>query len=136
MFFFKEKTIELIAYTDKPTLAEFFPIKKAISVMPNYYKTMPSKTTKDVLHPIDNTQNYSNNIKSCYGINQFNMNGYVVPLWSDYSVMSTENLSCISPGKNEFSVHDAQQTKGVLDNFYTLKLINPWVLRCNENINF
>jgi hypothetical protein len=136
LFFFKEKPIELIAYTDNPALAEFFPITQSISALPSYYKTMAYKNPIEVMHPIENIQNYSTTIKSCYGIHQFNKNGYIIPLWGDYSVISTEKISCVASGKNQFFIHDEHQGKGVLDDFHTLKLINPWILKCKQDIDF
>jgi hypothetical protein len=139
MFLFKRKAIELIAYTDDPSLAELFPAVKAIKSMPDYYKKMPSKNLKEphLLHKIDNTLNYEANIKTCYGINQFHITGYLLPLWADYSILSNDQqVSCVGAGNSTCEIHGAKQSKNVLDNFHTIKLASPWLFACKENINF
>lgn len=135
-FSFKQKPIELIAYTDSTALAEMFPIVKGSSSMPNYYKTMPHKTDAPNKAPFENTLNYKSTIRSCYGINQFHLTGFVMPLWSDYSVVVGKGgVSCISPN-SLWENHAPAQSSGVLDSYHTIKLISPWVLRCKENVKF
>ena len=135
-FFFKQKPIELIAYTDNPVLAEFFPIVKGSQSMPNYYKTMPHKISKANVAPFENILNYKPTIRGCYGINQFNLSGFVIPLWSDYSIVSgKDGVSCAAP-KSRWEIQDPLQSSNVLDDYYTVKFVSPWILRCKENVKF
>lgn len=139
MFWFRRKSIELIAYTDNPSLADLFPVVQAIKSMPDYYKKMPAKDRKEphLLHKIDNTLNYEGNIKTCYGINQFNINGYLLPLWADYSILAhDQQISCVGAGNNTYDIHESKQAKNVLDDFHIVKLVSPWLFACKENINF
>jgi hypothetical protein len=140
-FFFKQKPLEVIAYTDKPLIYENFPIINSSKMLPDYYKKMPSRKKVNNPHPIDNQINYFSTIKRCYGVNQFNLTGFTVPLWSDYSivingdVVNAKGAGC-QPQKLTADFHDEQQVLGAIDDVHVLKLKSPWVLNCKEDTKF
>lgn len=129
----------MIAYTTDHLLAELYPIVKASELMPSYYKTMGTNYKKDNPMPIDNSLNYFSTMKACYGINQYNITGYLMPLWCDHSILVGENgfISCAVPEENRGSmIHDPEQSIGALDLFHTLKLKSPWHIKCSEDVKF
>lgn len=131
------KPVELIAYTDNPALADLFPILPAIQKMPAYYKSLKVSYKKGE-SAVENSLDYASTIRRCVGINQFNMDGYVVPLWSDYSILVNERggVSCVGAGGNKADVHAPEQAMGALDPFFVVKLQSPWLLSCKEDVKF
>jgi len=133
------KTI-LTAYTENPLLAEVFAPKMAKSAMPSFYKTLQTKFKKREQNDrVPNSLEYQNTIRTCFGIGEFNKQGFVLPLWCDYSLIvdrAGDTVGYAGAGSNAASLHDARQSQGVLDSFYSIKLHSPWVFRCNKDIKF
>jgi hypothetical protein len=77
-----------------------------------------------------------NTVKSCPAILDVLNMGYIIPLWSDFKLLQTENdLGWISPNREMFpiTVHPEEQIDAYpfSSNTFkgTVKLINPWNIR-------
>ena len=140
MFLFKKEKIVLTAYTDDPTLLEMFPIVEANKNYPPYYKTLASKYQKlnKMNSPyVDNAPERQSTIRSCYGINNFNNYGFILPVWGDYSVvMHNGNAHAVGANENQVSYHETEQSAGVFDLHHVFKLHSPWEFTCNRDIKF
>ena len=140
MFLFKKEKIVLTAYTDDPTLLEMFPIVEANKNYPPYYKTLASKYQKlnKMNSPyVDNAPERQSTIRSCYGINNFNNYGFILPVWGDYSVvMHNGNAHAVGVNENQVSYHETEQSAGVFDLHHVFKLHSPWEFTCNRDIKF
>jgi len=140
MFLFKKEKIVLTAYTDDPTLLEMFPIVEASKNYPAYYKTLASKYQRDSKKKspyVDNAPEKQSTIRSCYGINNFNNHGFILPMWADYSVvMHDGDAHAVGVNENRVSYHDANQSMGALDLYHVFKLESPWEFTCNRDIRF
>lgn len=106
--------------------------------MPAYYKTMPITYTKDMPAEVPNSLDKMSTARRCIGINNFNMAGFVLPLWSDYSLLMhpNGNISSVGAGQSKTEVHSPNQGRGLLDDYHVVKLISPWAIRCNQDVKF
>lgn len=140
MFLFKKEKIVLTAYTDDPTLLEMFPVVEANKNYPSYYKTLESKYQKlDKRNSrfVENAPEKQSTIRSCYGINNFNNYGFILPVWGEYSiVMDNSNAHAIGSADNRISYHEGEQSAGALDPYHIFKLESPWEFTCNRDIKF
>jgi hypothetical protein len=140
MFLFKKEKIILTAYYDNPELMEMFPVVEANKKWPAYYQTLGKDfkrpDAKDSKWP-DNITEKQSTIRACYGINNFNNYGFILPLWSDYSTIIHEGNAFVKGAdQNTAHFHDAHQYTGSLDPFHVFKLESPWEFVCNKDIKF
>ena len=140
MFWFKKEKIILTAFTDDPTLLEMFPVVEAKKSYPPYYKTLSRNFQKlDKLDSVlpDSITEKQSTIRACYGINNFNNQGFILPMWGEYSVIVHGNsVHAIGSSENGCAYHEPQQSEGALDLFHVFKLVSPWEFQCNKDIKF
>lgn len=139
VIFFKKKKIVLTAFTDDEHLLKMFPPSYSRLNRPAYYKNMPTsfptKSNVPMLPP--NSAHLGSTIRHCYGINKFNTEGFILPLWSDYVVIMKEQLCHVfSTGTFTCNIHSNEQAPGLLDDYHILKFESPWVFKCNSDIQF
>ena len=95
MFWFKRNKTELVIFYDDPELIQMYPVLPANKMFPDYYKTLPSKYTKQDKkdHPFPNSPaNQQSTIRGCYGINNFNIDGFILPLWCEHTFFVKDNF--------------------------------------------
>ena len=140
MHLFKRKKIVLTAFTEDETLLNMFPVIDANKKWPSYYQTLASKFKKLEARNSklpDNVIEMQSTIRACYGINNFNNHGIILPLWAEYSsIIDRQNISVRGAADNRCSYHEPQQALGSLDLFHIIKLESPWEFHCNKDIKW
>lgn len=137
MFLFKKKKIVLDAFTNRLEIYDSAKPKEAKLFYPEWWKSMPkSLLLPNNIHPLPS-------MKTCQGlIDQFKF-GFIVPMWSDLNIEigqigNPEARWIYSDNFSEAVPHSELQRGSFLpDNiFFHLKLVNPWLFYCKENIQF
>lgn len=140
MHLFKKRKIVLTAFTDDETLLKLFPVVKAEKRWPSYYQTLQSKFKKlDAINSKlpHNSIELQSTIRGCYGINNFNSHGIILPLWSEYSaVIDKQDIIVRGASDNKCSYHEPQQALGSLNDFHIIKLESPWEFQCTHDIKW
>jgi hypothetical protein len=140
MFWFKRNKIELIAYTDNPELVQMFPVIESNKMFPSYYQTLDARFRKPETmgdgRP-DSLLNMQSTIRGCYGINNYNNEGIILPLWSEFIFMMNGG-QCEGTGvhRHQLDYHSIDLYKGSLDPFHIFKMHSPWEFRCNKEIKW
>jgi hypothetical protein len=140
IFQFKKPKIVLTAFTDDPTLAEMWPVGPANKQFPHYYQTLEARYQKldklDSTLP-DNIIEKQSTIRGCYGINNFNNEGFILPLWGEYSIIiNGPRVHVTGAADNRCQYHESQMAAGSLDPYHIIKLESPWEFQCNRDIKF
>jgi len=134
MFFFKPKVIHLDCFTSEVIAHDFFPIDYSHKFFPQWWKDLPKV--------LDDPNQFwgMNSAKSCTGLNNFYSNGVTIPLWSDLLIQQeSQNIKWVfSDRRTEMGHHLLKQLGNYLDEreYYHMKIISPWILKCKEDINF
>lgn len=140
MFWFKRNKTELIAFVDDTELLQMFPVLPSNKMFPSYYQTLPPRYRKpDTINNglPDSIAFKQSTIRSCYGINNFNNHGFILPLWGDYAIlMKNGDAHAIASNDNQISYHEKQQYEGSLDLFHVFKMHSPWEFQCNKDIKW
>ena len=116
--------IVLNCYTYKKEVYEQFPVCKTIKALPSWWKNID-----------DDRQT----IKQCPGFLEYFASGFTVPLWTDMMfTIGTSVDEGVSVNIDEINVHPTYQRGEYLPEtkYQQLKLIAPWLIRCNEDIKF
>jgi len=131
MFFFKKKQVHIDFFTCRSEVYEYAPIDQANKFIPRWWK--------DLAKPAKNST--SINMRYCSGLNDLYKSGVVVPLWSDL------NIAIGAPGTEKDGYQYSDKTSGAFfhpveqrgsfapDSLH-LKLINPWIARCSEDVRW
>ena len=140
MFWFKRNKTELVVFYDDLELFQMFPVIPANKMFPEYYRTLPTRYLKpqNVGHPFPNsTANQQSTIRGCYGINNFNNEGFILPLWCEHTFFVTNNnVQAVSVNDFRITYHEDMQSTGSLDNFHIFKLESPWEFQCNKDFKW
>ena len=140
MFWFKRNKTELVIFYDDPELIQMFPVMPANKMFPDYYKTLPTRYTKHDKknHPFPNSLvNQQSTIRGCYGINNFNNEGFILPLWAEHTFfVRNNNIEGVSVGDFKMGYHEIDQYRGSLDDFHVFKMESPWEFQCNKDIKW
>jgi len=140
MFWFKKNKIELVAFVDDAELLSMFPVVEANKMFPAYYNTLKPRYTKpdQVRNGLpDSIAHKQSTIRGCYGINNFNNHGFILPLWAEHVVlMKNGNAHAIASDENRIQYHENQQYQGALDPFHIFKMESPWEFQCNKDIKW
>jgi len=117
-------------FTNYDQLKETLPPVPASKFWPQWFKDQSSGNFNT------ETRQGINTVKSCPAILDVLNMGYVIPLWSDFKLMRTDNnVGWISPNTDMFpiTIHPEEQIDAYPfspDTFKgTVKLINPWKIR-------
>lgn len=143
-FNFLSKDIVLHCYTSRPDVFNYAPIRKTTAFLPEWWKALPPS------HAFENGLGRGATMKLCTGFTDLFAKGFVLPLWSDVSVgigkkidpdVETHSYQFryqFSDGTSSFVPHDAKQSGGFypISEYQHLKLINPWIFSCAEDIAF
>lgn len=136
MFFHKKnKEITLHCYTSNSIAFDFFKIKEAKHFWPDWWKKLP----KSISH---NEIPYGT-MKTCDGFLRLYKNSFIIPLWSDFDLQLKYQEDKIinykwlfADGMSNAVSHPPNQWEGFLPHALHLKLVNPWMFSCEEEVNF
>ena len=136
-FNFLQRPVVLHCYTNRAEVFNFAPIKKSNEFIPDWWKAVP-KTTNN-----PNSLFPGGTIKTCGGFIGLYNTGFMIPAWSNFSI----KLGPINDpfyfwqyadGCSHAEEHPAIQRGDVYppSHYQHLKIITPWVFRCEEDVNF
>lgn len=133
MFFFKKKEIIVDAFTRNESIAQQYPLAKASSFIPEWWKQTPKSYTVDDLYEMPT-------VKTCPGILDLYKKGFMMPLWTDIAFNVNEDMYRWQSAdmSSELSIHDHRQWDLFADKnkFGHLKIMSEWSIRTNKNINW
>jgi hypothetical protein len=134
LFFFKEKPIEIIAYTNDEflTINEQSPISPAKEYFPDWWKKTPSSTFNWDTYNVDSTS------KSCPGIAHTLQRGFILPLWSDLAIKTQADnfLWRYADGLSRLDHHKTNEAPGFYEDHLIFKLVSPWQVKSPVPILF
>jgi hypothetical protein len=86
---------------------------------------------------IDSAVNLQSTIRNCYGINRFNSEGFILPLWAEHSIITNKgDIHLFASHDNRVEYHGIDLYRGALDPFHVFKLHSPWEFYCNKDIKW
>lgn len=137
--FFRRSKIVLDCFTDNEYIALTAPIQKASAFLPQWWKDLPKSV--ELFQPDASFPIGAPTLKTCYGFNQFYNVGIGIPLWTDLAIQIGANKEFtwqFSDITTIAETHPSYQTGGVIDrnNYQHLKIANPWLLKCDDDIKF
>jgi hypothetical protein len=133
----KNKPIIVDCFISNPAIHEFFPIELATNFYPAWWKSLESsmKNTNDMGMVVP-----APTIKRCDGIIELYKKGFILPLWSDlivettnagefrYQYSSFENLPIVN--------HTHAAMGGAFNKFVHMKIQSPWILEEKSGVKF
>lgn len=137
MFFLKKnKEIVLHCYTSNAVAFDFFKIKEAKRFWPDWWKQLPKAFINEGIEQAT--------MKTCDGFLRMYKSSYMIPLWSDFDIQLTwlkDNNQLhykwsFADGVTTLDRHPPEQFSGFLPHALHLKIVNPWMFSCTEEINF
>lgn len=139
MFLFKKKKVVLDCFTYRPDVFSYFPIKKASSLIPEWWKKLPATYPVDSLGLAE-----FSTMRSCVGFLNYYNNAISIPLWTDTRIRTSVDDDTLhwhfTDGVTQAVPHDLKQKGDYLSDpmsLYThLKIVSPWILSCKEDIQF
>lgn len=128
------------AYTTDPGIKELFPIVPASSVLPKWYKKMPTQFEKHSNCPFKNSMsNLSGTMKTCHGISSILHRGFIMPMWEDISIgIYPDGTYTVATtgGSLQVDRHDNRQAPEEYADYIFLKIPSPWFMRGNADLLF
>jgi len=139
LFFFKKKKLVIDAFCSKKFshALEYAPIDYAHEFYPDWWKNLPKTELDPEKFGFKDINNL--NMRLCGGIIDHYKRGLIMPMWSDLSIR-TESLNSyryqFSDDISQCAFHPAIQRKGFYEDHINVKLLSPWLLESEKNINF
>ena len=135
--FNKRPEIHLDCFCTEETLFELFPIKYAKDAIPSWFKKIPSSKKLDKTVPF---LNIKSSFKHCTGITDLYKQGFIIPLWTDFLIDTTnegEVFFDIKVGSKKSLVHwDSNNVLGTKSEYFTMhKLNSPWYIKTKQSCN-
>jgi hypothetical protein len=137
-FLKRNKNLIVNCYTNKSEVYNYCPIILANKAIPDWFKALPTPQYKG-----PSSKENVRNLKECVAFLKYFSKGFVLPLWSDLFLEigpkgTTQYRYQYSDCSSEIDIHDENSSnKAILDSEYQhLKLISPWVIRCDEEVDF
>lgn len=125
MFYLKRiKPIKLRFYTDNANAYELFKPSKASNFSPDW------------------RSNKEDQARHCYGLKSMFQDGFIIPLWSDLMITTTNSGDGEVSGSFEFSDKKSlielqtAETSAIPKNKICFKILSPWLCECDEDIKF
>ena len=136
--------IILECFTSNAGIYDLFPISLAKKHIPQWFKNIPS--THKQINEFGVKQDVST-LKRCDGFTKLYNSGWVMPLWSDMIIETSDDsfrYSNVHAGINEIDdfgggsieCHTTQQLGNEFDDYVHIKIIAPWVLREKTGVDF
>jgi len=140
-FWFKSKPIVIDCFTSHAGIHDYFPIVNSVKKLPDWWKDFPSKRTYTNEHGIEMT---ASTIKRCDGILEYYKQGFMIPMWCDLKIKTTQNGDWAwrySTGNYVEELvgiesHPRDEYGSMFDDFIHMKLISPWILREKSGVQF
>ena len=131
----KRSEIVLDCFTYDYNAYNCFKIDQAQKFIPKWWKDLPSDVT------IENqfvSEIPAPTMKGCTGFIDFYKNGFIIPLWTDIIINTTESNYSYQCADNKSTIlnHDATQYNNTFNFLLHLKLILVWTIKCKEAIDF
>jgi hypothetical protein len=127
LFFFKEKPVEIVAYTsdDFITINERTPVKLAREYFPDWWKNTPSSSFNWEHLKVKTTS------KSCPGIGHTLQKGLILPMWSDLAI-KTQDIQFqwqFADNKSIMGIHSNDEVPEFYNDYFIFKLHSPWLFK-------
>jgi hypothetical protein len=136
-FNFLQKPIVLNCYTKRTDVFNFAPVSKSSDFIPNWWKDIPK-----TINPEDKFY-ARGTMKGCAGFTDLYNTGFIIPMWSDFAIELGEIGNPhyrfqYSDHCSQADEHSTQQRGSAYPatHYQHLKLISPWLFRCDEDIDF
>lgn len=137
-FFWRRKRLIVDAFTCESPVHDFFPIRKAGAFIPDWWK----RAEKEITCPHGNFSIKQSTIKRCEGLIGAYGSGFIIPLWSELRIKTTEEggydylwASQCTPGPSVVS-HEDSQFGGFDHGHINAKIISPWAISEKSGIKF
>ncbi len=134
MFFKKNKELVLNFYTDHNGAYNFFKPKESKHFWPEWWKKLPRIIEDDIPR---------STMKTCDGFVRLYKNSLIIPLWSDLFVEIYKDENHQGGYNYQFADqissavhHNREQFVDFLPGSVHLKIHNPWLITCDEEVNF
>lgn len=132
-----KKPVVLKAYTHKADVYDKAKILKGSSLKPDWWKSLP---VQDYLNLDPDT---AKNMRLCSGFNDLFAKSFILPLWSDLQLSfgpvgdTWWSYRYADEQSSARSHPDYQRNKWLNEeNFQHFQLVNPWIITCDENVDF
>jgi hypothetical protein len=139
LFFFKKKKIVIDCLTNKIAIFDLFPPVKNIEVKPDWWKKLPSAVDVEIPEAFGATKKQAT-IKRCDGILELFKTGFVLPLWSDMTVITTRDGNLAADSSAELNViietHPRFEYGEEFDSYIHAKFVSPWFFREKTGASF
>jgi|TARA_R110000803_G_scaffold80498_1_gene146344 hypothetical protein len=132
----KNKEVVIHCYTDRAEVYNYFPVVINKKIFPEWFKNLKKpyfRTPEDTV----------TNLKACSGFTGLFKVGFTIPMWSDLFLEIGEEGSDqyrwqYSDQCSEMGQHSEKEYGDYFKKteYQHLKLISPWVINCDENIDF
>lgn len=126
---FKRKKINLIANTHSTGLIDLFPLEK--SCLPDFFNNLPKTGLAG---------NIPNNVRICAGLTDLYSRSISIQAWQDIEIIITSNGTVnFDAAQPEFAgtSHNLKtQTPGAWPEYVNAKLLSPWMLECNKDVQW
>lgn len=135
IFLFKKQKIHVDVFTKYSHVYEFFKIQNSVKYIPEWWKNV-SKEINDPNRFVDYIPVPT--IRSCPGFLSYYKVGYILPLWSDLIIKTTNN-NYFYQFASSFSTiddHDPIQTGKTFVNYHHLKIGSPWIFKSKSQEKF
>lgn len=127
--FIKKSSRTLDAFTYNSAAYELFPISPVQDHIPKWWKNIPPTVNQSTPHGLEFPMS---TIRTCVGIRDLYTKGFIIPLWSDL-ILETSNdgswRNQFSDGFTESSYHSREQIGSVMDNWIHIKFMTPWLIK-------
>lgn len=143
-FFHRTPTINLDCFVSNGYVYENVPIVNAHKTYPDWWLDLPlgsrvfdynivGDTSKNFMDEIQ----INNNMKNCYGFLEFYKRGAVIENWSDIRFkVGPVGFKYFCADSLSPSSHKNEQRGQGFKNYHHIKLLNPWLFKCNQDMKF
>jgi hypothetical protein len=131
MIFSRKRPIILECFTDRKDVYELSKIDYAYRFFPDYIKSMKEVHVRNSIFEVST-------LKNCVGLHMLYHHGFILPLWSDLfiQVKDAGHKWHFADGVSQAESHDPEQFKELSKDMYNLKLVSPWRIKTNSDINW
>lgn len=131
IFKFLQKPLVIKAFLPEShaSILEMHPILPSSKFIPSQWKNTP-KSHFDWEKMLEMTT-----VRSCSGILGTFTNGYMLPLWSDLAIKTTENewQFQFSDKRSQIRHHSNNQFYNFYEDYFFLKVDSPWILSSDKD---
>lgn len=133
--FKRRSEVVLDCFTYNYNAYNCFKIDQALKYIPKWWKDLPTDLMNKNMFV---SETPASTMKGCTGFIDFYKNGFIMPLWTDIIINTSESnysYQC-ADDKSLILDHDAIQYNNTFKFLHHLKLLSVWTIKCKEAINF